>query len=279
MRQFLNSSISVLIFLSTTVICLKVENICLNNTFYLRNKSHEYKTPLVNSIYRFNLQENLPSFEKYMINLEPGMEEVLKKNPQDKLIALIKKYNKVIFDILAEKTAEQLYENSLINLYQMNFNYYKDLIKRNIDNYKSTFGRSSQDFLIEIDRVNESCYKRFERGDQLLDIMTELKKGHLSTNLIPKEIFKALLESEDFSLTNEKPVFQDELIDFYYSNRIVKLLFSKINRTSKLFFSFKSYVTLFFTIFIPFENGNYTQKLENCTSIEKLPDFYKNFDD
>lgn len=250
---------------------IQTETICYKDTFYFNDKSHEYETPLVNTVYRLELSKDLHRFRSYMIEYDNDFDEFLKSNGGNKLLGHTQKYNKLILDILDEKTAKELYQYSHINLYQMNFNYYKGLILDALDKFKSM-----EDEADAIKKIIEKCKKKFERVEKLFDILLNLKKGYMTTGLLSESKLKLRLEGEQFRLPDHLvSVFKEEALQIHYNKKITLLSSFRTNRKSKLFFSKESYVTLIYTIYLPLQNKSAPETDEDCTPASALPEFYR----
>lgn len=270
-----------LIFLITCYLfsignCLNSENqyelICKNYTFHFEDKSHNYDSPLVNTFYRLIMYKDLNRFKNYLIEYDSEFTNFLIKNGTYKLSEYTEKYNRVILDVLNEKTGRELYPYSLINLHQMNFKYYKELILTNLIKIQSI--KSEEEMISEI---IEKCKKRFSKADDLFEILLKLKNYQLTEKLISEKSLKKIFEIEQIVLPEHlRPVFKEEPFSVYFNKKIVKFDRFKMNSKSQLFFSKQSYLTLYYTIYIPFSNKYYEENASNCTLNSNLPNFYKN---
>lgn len=249
----------------------QTEAICSKDTFYFNDKSHDYESPLVNTVYRLEQFKDLHRFRSYMIEYSNDFDEFLRSNNGDKLLGFTEKYNKVILDVLNEKTGQELYQYSHIYLYQMNFDYYKNLILDALAKYQSM--EEEADVVLGI---IEKCKRKFERVEKLFDILINLQKGYMTTGLLPESKLKHLLQAEQFRLPDDLlPVFKEESLQIHYNKKIVLLDRFKTNRKSKLFFSKESYLTLIYTIYLPLQNKSSVENEENCMLANTLPEFYR----
>ena len=170
----------------------------------------------------------------------------------------------------------ELYPYSTIYLHQMNYNYYKELILKGLTNYMSI--ASEEEVIIS---MIQKCEKKFSKVEKLFEIMISLKKNLLTKRLLSENDFDDILAAEEFLMPEHEllPIFKEEPFEIYYNKPIVQFDRFKMNRKSQLFFSKRSFLTLYYSIFIPFQNKNFDEKEDNlnCTLNKNLPDFYKNF--
>ena len=84
-----------------------------------------------------------------------------------------------------------------------------------------------------------------------------------------------LMRNLDIANENQTLVFNNISIDKIYDNEeIVKVSNFTSNRYSKLIYDFRSTITLYYDVVLPFHNKNYDGNSTDCTSIRDLPDFY-----
>ena len=244
--------------------------ICSKDTFYFKAESHAYESPHVNTVYRLELSKDTHRFRSYMIEYSSEFIEFLKSNNGKKLMEHTEKYNKVILEVLNERTGQELYMYSQIYLHQINYNYYKGLILGGL----GKFG-VQEDEADVILRVVEKCQKKFERVEKLFDMLLNLKKGYITKAMISESNLKKILQTEEMLFADDLvSVFKEEPLDIHYNKKIVLLNRFKTIRKSKLFFTKESYVTLIYTVFLPMQNKSYVENEPNCTPASTLPEFY-----
>ena len=95
-----------LICLCSTINCFQTELLCRNSTFYFEDMTHSYSSPLINAFYRLELNKNLSRFKSHLIELDSEFADFLRANSSDKLLGHIEKYNRVVMDVLSEKTGK-----------------------------------------------------------------------------------------------------------------------------------------------------------------------------
>ena len=238
--------------------------VCQKQTLTCKAESFEYKPPLVNSLFRLDFKKDLPKFEEYLITYDTCLADVFKQNKNDKLWWYVREYNTLILNILSERTANDLYDDDSIYQHQMDFNYYKQMISTILDDYFPLLSDISTDCKAEMDKMNETSHRSFRRAEQVLDILINLKKGHISKHLLPNNNITELLRLKDYMPTdNLKSIFIEEPFDIY-DKQTARFTRSKIGRKSLLLYNPISYLTIFYTIFIPFEDKNY-QNVRNYT--------------
>ena len=83
-----------------------------------------------------------------------------------------------------------------------------------------------------------------------------------------------LIRNLDTSNENQTMAFNNLKIEEIYKQKIVKVSNFTLNRYSKLIFDFRSTITLYYDIFLPFHDKNYVGDLDDCTHIRELPSFF-----
>ena len=103
--------------------------------------------------------------------------------------------------------------------------------------------------------------------------------NHLKSGIEKLEEMKKLgdlIRNLDLSNENLTMAFHNLKIDEVYKSRIVKVSKFTLNRRSKLFYDFRSTITMYYDIFLPFHDKNYDETSTNCTNIHGVPLFFFN---
>ena len=236
--------------------CLKLQNICNEDTFQYHNQT-------VNSFHRIELSNRLPRIGNYAADELLNFYDYFESRLAERLESNKKAYNSRLIE---------LYSEGLLNSPQFTF-----------ENHTTANGlfavlRAMRTFQVSGDqsegqvKLNETI-GRIEKGWLLAKHLMQYKRDFLQKTILSVEKFLKIigaLKADKY----ETMVFQNEQISEIYRKGIFRFDKFQLHRHSALFFDWKSIGEMFYSTYLPFTSSRYVND-SSCQKAKDLPVFFR----